>query len=55
MKLIERYILRRASLMFAATLLPLIGIVCLIAAALVAIASYWAELRMPQAISSPAE
>jgi len=35
--------------------LPLIGIVCLIAAALVAIASYWAELRMPQAISSPAE
>ncbi|MCD1264196.1 LPS export ABC transporter permease LptF [Shinella sumterensis] len=27
MKLIERYILRRASLMFAATLLPLIGIV----------------------------
>ena len=27
MKLIERYILRRASLMFVATLVPLLGIV----------------------------
>lgn len=35
--------------------LPLIGIACIITAALVAIVSYWAELRAPQPISRPAE